>query len=51
MRRSDQDIMLNDRGYVVNDVVYKEYLSIAKEPCLVHLLMILLYFFYLNFFD
>jgi hypothetical protein len=33
MRRPDMDVRLaNGRGYMVEDDVYKEYLSIAKEP-------------------
>jgi hypothetical protein len=36
MRRPDQDIMLtNGQGYVVDEIKYKEYLSVAKEPRLV----------------
>jgi len=39
MRRPDLDVVLNDGdGYVVEDVQYKEYLSVAKEPKLVCLL-------------
>jgi len=39
MRRPDLDIVLtNGDGYVVEDVQYKEYLSVAKEPKLVCLL-------------
>ena len=33
MRRLEADIMLtNGQGYMVEDVHYKEYLSVAKEP-------------------
>jgi hypothetical protein len=36
MRRPDQDIMLtNGQGYMVDEIKYKEYLSVAKEPRLV----------------
>ena len=36
MRRPDLDIMLtNGQGYMVEDLLYKEYLSVAKEPRLV----------------
>jgi len=36
MRRPDLDVVLtNGDGYVVEDVQYKEYLSVAKEPKLV----------------
>jgi len=39
MRRPDLDVVLtNGDGYVVEDVQYKEYLSVAKEPKLVCLL-------------
>ena len=36
MRRPDLDIMLtNGQGYMVEEVQYKEYLSIAQEPSVV----------------
>jgi hypothetical protein len=36
MGRPDLDIMLtNGQGYMVDEVQYKEYLSVAKEPRLV----------------
>jgi hypothetical protein len=38
MRRPDLDIMLTNgqEGYMVEEVRYKEYLSVAPEPCVVH---------------
>jgi hypothetical protein len=39
MRRPDLDVVLtNGDGYMVEEVQYKEYLSVAKEPRLVRLL-------------
>jgi hypothetical protein len=37
-RRPEKDVPLtNGRGYMADDVVYKEYLSVAKEPRVVSL--------------
>jgi hypothetical protein len=42
MRRPDMDVMLtNGDGYMVEDGLYREYLSEAKEPHFVGLLKIL----------
>jgi hypothetical protein len=43
MRRPDQDIMLtNGQGYMVDEIKYKEYLSVAKEPRLVSAVVVFL---------
>ena len=37
MRRPDAEIMLsNGRGSMVDEILYREYLKLAKEPPLVH---------------
>jgi hypothetical protein len=45
MRRPDLDIKLsNGQGYMVDDVRYKEYLSVAKEPRVVRQLLFFSFF-------